>query len=533
MLDLLIRNGRIIDGTGAPWFRGDVGVVSGRIAALSPHLTCPSRRTLEAKRCLVTPGFIDTHSHGDYGIISFPTAENLVRQGITTSVLGNCGVSLAPFSDAAADLILSQFPFLREEERQRKMLPWQSFGEYLDHVEAANPAVNIAAFVGHGALRALVMGHEARVACPEEARQMQGLLRICLEQGAFGMSTGLIYPPGVYSTTDELIALADTLADHRRLYATHVRSETDMLIDALNEALEIAKRSGVSVHISHHKAAGQRNWGTVAQSLACMEAARSAGIDVTCDVYPYTAGSTTLSALLPPWAGEGGAEGIRSSLSDPSLRSRIAQALDASHSDWENLFNAVGPEGIVLSSCPNHPTFEGQSLTELSTHLGKNVYDTMFDLIAESPEGTLVVLFEMSEEDVTRVVCHRLSTICCDGNICPASEGRLHPRTFGSFIRALVGTRSGYYPIAMEEMIRKMTSFPAQRMGLLDRGILREGLAADILVFSEEEISEGCDFDTPNRYAGGMSHVLINGTPVIEEGKMTGARPGMVFRASS
>lgn len=531
MLDLLLRNGRIIDGTGAPWVRGDVGVASGRIVAMAPHLSQRSHRMIDATGCLVTPGFIDTHSHGDFGILAFPAAENLLQQGVTTAIVGQCGVSLAPLTDEAEPLILSQFPFLPREVRRGGRLPWRSFGDYLDHVERSKPAINLAALVGHGALRALVTGHEARAPRPEELRKMKELLGVCLEEGAVGMSTGLIYPPGAYSTTDELIALAMTLEEHHRLYATHLRSETAGLLGAFEEALTIAKRSGVSLHVSHHKAAGRRNWGSVRETLARMETARAAGIDITCDVYPYTAGSTTLTALLPPWAAEGGTDKIRASLSDPSCRVRITQALEEETCDWENLFRAVGPDRIVLATCPGHSDLVGQSLEQTADRLGRPVHETLFDLIAESPEGTLVVLFEMSEDDVAHVICHRLSMICSDGDIRPASGERLHPRTFGSFARALAETNCGRYSIALEEMIRKMTSFPAQRMGLRDRGILREGLAADILVFHEDEISEGCDFETPNQYARGMRYVVVNGAPVLEAGSLTEARPGTVFRA--
>jgi len=532
MLDVLLRNGRVIDGTGAPWFRADIGVASGCIVAIGPQLSQPARRVIDVDEAFVTPGFVDPHSHGDYGVTVFPAAENLLRQGVTTAIVGQCGVSLAPLSEKAESLILSQFPFLPEKLRRAGGLPWRSFGEYLAYVARIRPTINLGALVGHGALRALAMGHEDRVPQPDELRQMQQLLETCLEEGALGMSTGLIYPPGAYSTTDELISLATILRKHRRLYATHLRSETDQLLRAFEEALAIGRASAVSLHISHHKVAGSRNWGLVRQTLSRMETARDEGIDVTCDAYPYTAGSTSLAALLPPWAAEGGPEGIRVSLSKRTRRIQVAEALDESNCDWENLFGSVGPDRITLVTCPGHPDLVGKSLTEAAGVLDRPIHDALFDLICEFPTGTLVVLFEMSEDDVKHAICHRLSMICSDGDIAPALGGRLHPRTFGSFARALVGTHTGEYPIATEEMIRKMTSFPAQRMGLLDRGVLREGLAADILVFREEEIEERCSYDTPNQYARGMDFVMINGVPVIEQGKLTGARPGTVLRSA-
>jgi len=531
MLDLLLRNGRVIDGTGAPWFRADIGIASGCIVAIESQLSRPAHRVIDIDGSLVTPGFVDPHSHGDYGITVFPTAENLLRQGVTTAIVGQCGVSLAPLSEKAESLILSQFPFLPKEVHRAGGLPWRSFGEYLDHVARIQPAINVGALVGHGALRALTMGHEDRVPQPDELRQMQKILSTCLEEGALGMSTGLIYPPGAFAKTDELTSLAATLRRHRRLYATHLRSETDKLLRGFEEALAIARASAVSLHISHHKVAGSRNWGLVTQTLSRMEVARNEGIDVTCDAYPYTAGSTSLAALLPPWAAEGGPERIRVALSDPSQRTQIAAALDESNCDWENLFESVGPDRIVLATCPGHPDLVGKSLTEAADVLAHSTHDALFDLICESPEGTLVVLFEMSEDDVKHVICHRLSMICSDGDISPALGGRLHPRTFGSFTRALVGAHTGEYPIAIEEIVRKMTSFPARRMGLLDRGILREGLAADIVVFREEEIAECCSYDTPNQYAHGMDFVIVNGVPVIDRRETTGARPGTVFRS--
>lgn len=533
--DVVLRGGRVIDGTGAPWVRADVGISDGRVALLGTHTsTRAAQRTIDVGDRFVAPGFVDLHSHGDYGIIRFPEAHNLLRQGITTALLGNCGISLAPVDGESVESVIEQFPFLPPTDRTREHIPWRSFGEYFAHIERKGMGVNVASLVGHGALRALVVGSTSHPASRSRRNAMKRCLDACLDEGACGMSTGLIYPPGVYATREELIALTRTLASRRALYATHVRSETAQLAEAVDEALALAEETRVSLHLSHHKAAGWRNWGKVEQALLSIEHARRRGVDVTCDAYPYTAGSTGLTSLLPPWVLEGGRSAIQERLRNADVCAELAHVLLSSGDGWENLFYEVGEESIFVATCPLHPAFQGRSLEEIARACDVETITLVLRMIAEDPAGTLIVLEEMSPEDVCRVVCHPLVAICSDADIhAPSLENPLHPRTYGAFAKAIAGVASGGFPISIEEMVRKMTSLPAQRMQAFDRGLVREGMFADLVVFAPEEVCDRSTSLLDNRYAEGMEFVLVNGELVVERGEATDARPGVVLRRTA
>jgi len=375
------------------------------------------------------------------------------------------------------------------------------------------------------------MRSDARPADDAEVEEMTRLMDVCFDDGSVGMSTGLIYPPGSDATTSELVTLCRTIARREKLYATHVRSEADRLLEAIDEALFLAKETGVRVHISHLKAAGISNWGKVTEALAAMEQARSRGCDVTCDGYPYSAGSTTLAALLPPWATSGGAHSLRARLAEQGARAQIAEDLLREQTAWDNLYSCVGPKSISIAMCPTRPELEGQSLDDVSRRLLMPPIEALLDLLMEDPEGVLVVLHEMAEDDVKKVVCHPLCAICSDGDIrTPSRDERLHPRTYGAFTRALVGVRDGDYPISLEEMIRKMTSLPASRIRMRNRGAIQQGMSADLAIFSLEELHERCSYDSPNQCASGMRFVVVNGQMVLDDEELTEARPGRVIR---
>jgi N-acyl-D-amino-acid deacylase len=531
VLDLAVKNGRIVDGTGNPWFYGDVGIKDGVIVEVG-RVQGRSQETLDAGGRVISPGFIDGHTHSDLMILDEPLSEIKLQQGVTTEVLGNCGMTPAPFSKPNLDLLRSYVePVLGPTERDWS---WESVEQYVNGLREVEPSENVATYVGHGTLRIAELGFEHRPASVEELGRMKGMLEESLQAGAIGLSLGLMYAPGNYTSREELVELCSVLSGYDGLLATHIRGEGDSLIPSIEEVVWIARECGVPLQISHLKAAGSSNWGSVTEAMEIIEDARSKGLDVTCDVYPYTAGSTTMTSLLPPWALEGGISLTLKKLRDPDSRKRIKEELRYEHDGWDNLVASTGWDSVYVSSLSvdrGGAALEGHHVAEISESRGVDPVDCTMDLLLEQDGGVSIVFFHMAEDDVDQVVRWDRSLIASDSLHDRAAKP--HPRLYGTFPHVLATHVREKGLLTLEEAVRKMTSFPARRFKLGKRGILAPGYAADLVVFDPDEISDRATYDEPKRFPEGISRVLVNGAVAVESGVHLGASAGRVIERSS
>jgi N-acyl-D-amino-acid deacylase len=520
---LVITGGLIIDGTGAPPRRGDLAVVGDRIEEIGERVEVPGDR-LDADGLAMAPGFIDMHSHTDYLVLGNPTAESKLIQGVTTEVGGNCGESPAPVVEETARDIAEWLGKLGVEAE------WDDFEGFFARLQERGTSINFASFVGHGALRALAMGYGGRAPSDEELGRMRAAARTAIEQGAVGISSGLCYPPGCYAETDELAAVAHAAAPLGGIYVSHLRNEGDRLLEAVGEALEIGRRAGLPVHLSHHKVTDPWNWGRVADSLAMIDEARARGQAVTADQYPYLATSTGLATALPDWMREGGRETMLARLRDPEARGRAAaqmirRARAADH--WDRLMIAS------VETEANRPCC-GRSVAAIARDRGLSPPEAIFELLLEEDARVAVVRFAMCEEDVERVMRHPWVAVASDAaaraSTGPLSEGRPHPRAFGTFPRVLGRYVRERGVLSLEQAIRKMTGLPAGILGLRDRGVLRPGARADIVVFDPATIADRATFESPLEPPVGIHHVVVNGQLAFTGGTITDARPGRVLR---
>ncbi len=542
MYDIIIKGGRILDGTGNPWFYGDVGIKNGKILRIGRLDSNMAERVIDAGEYIVSPGFIDMHSHSDFTPLINPYMESKIRQGVTTEVIGNCGFSAAPLNDFLRKQILETSPMLREANVK---LEWTSMAEYMEAIERNGVSLNLAPLVGHGTLRAFIIGYERRKPTSEELEKMKRLLAESLEQGAFGMSTGLIYPPSCYAETDEIIELCKVVADYGGIYASHIRGEEHQLLDSVKEAIEIGEKAGVPVEISHHKASGKENWGKVKESLKIIEETRNHGVEVTCDVYPYTAASSGLDSFLPPYAHEGGVEKLLNKLKCLEFRRKLREDMIKEVDNWRSIVGVIGWENMIISYwenvmisyCRGHPEYEGKMISELAKQKNIDPFDFVFDLIIEEKASTRIVLFSMSEEDMRTVLKSPFSMIGSDSSARATygilSSGKPHPRAYGTFPRVLGKYVREEKVLTLQEAIRKMTSFPAQKLGLKDRGLIREGMWADITIFDPEKIIDKATFMAPHQYPEGIEYVIVNGRIVIEKGEHTKEKPGKVLKRTN
>jgi len=518
--DIVISNGRVMDGTGNPWRWADLGIADDTVKTIGDLQGAEAGKVIDAGGLIVAPGFIDIHSHSDTPILIDPRGLSKTHQGVTTEVVGNCGGSAAPMNASVKEY---RKKYNRSSVPDDFKLDWETMADYMDRIDRQGAAVNIAPLVGHGTVRQNVMGHENRKPTAEELEEMKRLVDEAMKDGAWGMSTGLIYPPSVYGDTEEITELAKVVAQHRGVYCSHIRGEGDTLLDAVKEACEIGRNVGAPVQIAHFKASGQRNWGRTRESLALVAEYREKGVDVTFDQYPYIASSTGLTALLPHWAHEGGAEKILEHLNDPDTRERMKNERRLGYP----------PENILVTKAKNNPQYTGRNLKEIGEMMGKPPTDAMFDLLIMEDTQVPSVMFGLSEEDVRRVMQSPHGMVGSDGSaISPEgiwADMKPHPRSYGTFPRVL-----GHYVregvISLQEALRKMTSAPAQKMGFKDRGVLREGCKADVTVFDPATVKDEATFTDPQRYASGILYVLVNGVPVIENGEYTGALPGKPLR---
>ena len=528
MLDLKIAGGQVLDGTGATVLRADVGVIGDAITAVGDLSRESSSVTVDAAGLTVTPGFIDMHSHSDWRLFGNRRAESKIRQGVTTEVVGNCGFSPAPVSDE-----------FREDMRGFALyvppgmdFSWHSVGEFLRRYEDGGLALNVAQLVGHGTLRLSVMGFARRAPSATELSRMCGLMESAMADGACGLSTGLIYAPGSYADTEEIVEIARGAA-RGGFYASHIRGEGATLLESVAEAIRVGRDGGLPTQVSHIKAAGRRHWGRVKAALALIDSARAEGLDVTADVYPYTASSTTLRTLLPDSALEDGIDAMLGRLRDGAMRSRIRDEM----SSGPVLARGMGWGDIMIASAPARPDAEGRRLDEIARRWGKDPIECVFDIIEAERGRGYVILFQLDEADLRRALVHPHVMIGSDGSALaatgPLAGGKPHPRSYGTFPRVLGRYAREEGLLTLPAAIHKMTGMPAARLGLKDRGIIRAGARADLAVFSPERVADMASYEDPHRYPSGMEHVIVNGRLVIKSGEHTGNLPGRVLRPGS
>ncbi len=499
IFDILILNGHIIDGTGNPWVEADVGIVDQRIVSIGNLENAQARRIIDASGLVVAPGFIDPHTHAVRGIFAVPTAESALRQGVTTLLEGNDGSSPYPID------------------------------EHYQQVRETGISPNWAVFVGQGTVREIVMGTENRPANADELQQMRTLVADAMKQGAMGISTGLFYVPGNFTPLDEVIELSRVVADYNGIYISHMRDEVAGLMDSVNETILIGEEAGIPVQITHHKTMGRQNWGASVETLGMIDAARARGIDITMDQYPYTAAQSGIASIVPQWAQAGGIEALLARWDDPAIR----QELKAGIVD-RILFDRGGgdPANVVISRCEWDTSIEGKSLADIASDRGldptpENAAEIAMEIIRNG--GARAVYHAMSEEDVERIMQHPATAIGSDGGLSVFGEGAPHPREYGSFARVLGRYVRERGVLTLEDAIRKMSGATAQRLGIRDRGILREGYYADISIFDSENIRDLATFENPHQYAEGVEFVIVNGVLVLDDGEVTDARPGQIL----
>ena len=530
--DIVIVNGHIIDGTGSPWYSGDVGIRDGRIAAIGDLEKAARKQTIDAHGDVVAPGFIDMLGQSEMTMLVDPRLPSKIYQGITTEITGEGG-SAAPLNAKMVEADRASYEHL-------KITPdWTDFRGYFARLERQGMGINLASYVGATSVRRMVLGDADVQPSPEQLKQMQELVRQAMLQGAVGVSTALQYAPAPYAKTEELIALASVAARYGGVYATHMRGEGDTEPAAIDEAIRIGREAHIPVEIWHLKAAGKTNWGKMPQIVAQIEAARAAGVDVSANTYAYTAWFNSFSAFIPPWAHDGGDAALIARLKDPATRARIRKDMLDPHGDWDNEWQEIpGPEAIQIAVVQNPELvpLQGKRLSEVATMWHEDAIDALCDVLIKDKAFTNVAVFGMDEPDVKLALEQPWVSIDNDSQG-TSPEGLLgqehpHPRAYGTFPRILRKYVREEHALTLPDAIRKFTALPAQRMRLTDRGVLKEGMWADVVVFDPATIKDLATFEEPNQLSQGMEFVLVNGIPVIADGKMTGALPGKVLRGA-
>lgn len=497
--DLLLTGGKILDGSGNPWFYGDVALKDGKIVRIGNLAADSAGRVLNISGLMVAPGFIDVHTHIEGSGLDIPTADNFVYDGVTTVVTGNCGSSMTDIA------------------------------RYFSALDSVKTSINIATLVGHNSVRRAVIGESRRDPSPQEQSQMEELVSTAMRQGAVGFSTGLIYVPGTYSKTPEVIGLAKAAAQYHGVYASHIRSEGDQITSAIEEAIDIGRKSKMPVEISHFKVTYKPNWGRSMETIAQVNQARMNGVDVTVDQYPYTASSTSLNTVLPSWVFSGGTDSVQHRLSDPGTRKKILKEMlqTLKRKQLRNYSYAV----VARYSADS--TRNGKSISEINTELGRRSKsreeaETILEMVKRG--GAQMVFYSMHENDLKRIMQSPFVMVASDAGIARFGSGVPHPRAYGTNARVLGRYVRELNVITLEDAIRRMTSLPAQKFKLHGRGMIREGMAADIVVFDENKIIDRSTFSNPHAYPEGINYVIVNGELVIDKGKHTGVRGGVVLR---
>jgi len=529
--DLVITNGHIIDGTGSPWYSGDIGIRNGRVAAIGNLAASPRTRTIDAAGKVIAPGFIDLLGQSELTILVDPRLPSKIYQGITTEITGEGG-TVAPLNDAIIHADRSSYDHY-------KITPdWRTFRQYFARLEKQGMGINLASYVGATQVRRMVLGDDDKQPTPAQLDQMKALVRDAMKDGTVGVSTSLEYAPAPYAKTDELIALATEAGKFGGIYSTHMRNESDSVLEAIDEAIRIGHEARVPVEIWHIKVAGKNNWGRMPQVVAKINAARASGADVTADTYAYTAWFNDLSAFIPQWAHDGGAAKLVERLKDPATRERIRKDLLTPSKDWDNEWQEIpGPEAIMIGIVqdPKLLPLQGKRMSEIAKLWNKDPMDTLFDFLIQDPFAGVAV-FGMSQPDVTLALQQPWVAIDNDSSG-TSPEGILglehpHPRAYGTFPRVLRKYVREDHVLTLEDALRKFSALPAQRLRLTDRGVLKAGMWADLVIFDPATVRDLATFENPNQLSQGMDYVLVNGTPVIEQGKMTGALPGKVLRGA-
>ncbi len=536
--DLVIKNGKVIDGTGNPWFNADIGISKGKIFFIGfiDAKKTETSKIIDSKGLVVSPGFIDIHSHADYTIPFDSNVVSTIHQGITTLVVGMCGASLAPVNPKKKELFDKEFSMASPPGLEFNVT-WSSFSEYLDEVEKMSCSSNVAHFIGFGMVRLAAMGYENRPPTKEELQQMKSYIRNAMEAGAFGISTGLIYTPQAYAETNEVLEITKEVAKYDGLYFSHIRNEGELVLEAIQEVIDIVEKSGCKGgQIAHHKVSGKASWGLSKETLQLIEETNERGISITCDQYPYNRGATSLITLLPPWTHEGGPEKLIERLKDPKIKEKIKKDLYEGI-NFESFVKNIGWECVYISSLETEKwsKYMGKSIAEIAQDKGEDdAFEVLCEiLIDEEAKGGMTVE-SMDEEDIERIMNGRYTIFGCDGAAIPLtgplSYGKPHPRYFGTFPRILGRYVREKKIMPLETAIRKMTSFPAQRLGLTDRGLLKTGMCADIVIFDPNRVIDKGTFTDPVQLPEGIEYVIVNGELVIEQGKHKGILPGKILR---
>ncbi|MBY9001561.1 MAG: amidohydrolase family protein [Candidatus Heimdallarchaeota archaeon] len=536
--DVVIKNGRIVDGTGHPTFLSSLAIKDGKITKIEKEISDEARLVIDAKGLVISPGFIDIHSHSDSNIPISNKLESMITQGITTAAVGQCGSSLAPISDETFDLFKKEVDMWSPPGVEVD-LSWRSFEEYLTEMEKGKCSMNIVPVVGFGTIRlAGGPGYEDRPPTTDELAKMQSYVEEALVAGAFGFSTGLIYSPQVYAKTEEVIELAKIVAKYDRIYFSHIRDEGAKVVEAVEEFIRIVEESGCkSGQIAHHKASGITNWGISKKTLQIIREANQKGLDITCDQYPYNRSMTSLITILPPWVHIGGIESILERLSDEKIRERIKNEMETGLIDHENFAKHQGFENIFISSIKTDKwaDIEGKSIAEITKIRNlKDDYETVFTLILDEKGEIWITIKSMGEEDIKRIMTSKYSMIGTDGSgvspTGPLSHGKPHPRFYGTFPRVLGKFVREEQWFSLEEAIWKMTGFPAKKLGLEDRGLVKENYFADLVIFNPETVIDEATFDDPHRFSKGIEYVIVNGKITVEKGIQNEVLEGKILR---
>ena len=530
--DLIIEHGHVVDGTGAPWYAADIGIRGGRIVAIGRLGTAAAKQRVDAAGRIVAPGFIDMLGQSELTLLVDPHAPSKVFQGITTEITGE-GNSVAPVNEAIAKENAAAYAHLQIKR------DWSDFAGYFARLEKQGIGINLASYMGATTVREMVIGYQDRAATPSELAKMQGLVADAMRQGAVGVSSALEYAPAPYASTEELIALSRTAAEYGGIYATHMRSEQEAIMISLEETIRIGREAHIPVEIWHLKAGGVNNFGLMPEIVARIERARADGVDIAADTYAYPAWANELSAFIPPWAHEGGNEKLVERLKDSAIRTRLKKELAEVSTVWDNEWQSIpGPEAVQISTVlnPQLQDLQGRTLAEIAKSRGTDPMDTLFDILVEDSAHTEVAVFAMSEPDIALAAVQPWVSFCNDSSA-TSPNGLLgkefpHPRAYGTFPRVLRKYVREERRMRLEEAVRKFTSLPASRLRLNDRGVLKAGMWAVVVIFDPESVTDRATFAAPNQLSVGMQWVLVNGVPVVADGAPTSALPGKVLRGT-
>ena len=524
--DILITGGKLIDGTGNPWRYADVGIIDDKIAKVGKLSGSEADKKISAEGLYVVPGFIDMHTHSDYTLLVDGTAQSKARQGVTLEIIGE-SESAGPVFGEAVKLMEKGL------ERLGLKLTWKTLSEYFSVLEGSGISVNIASYVGLGQVRQCVIGEENREPTDEEMKEMKRLVREAMDEGAIGLSSGLLYIPDMFFSTDEIIELAKVVSEYGGIYATHIRSEDETLLESLDEAIRIGREADIPVEIFHFKASAKKNWYKMPEAIKKINDARKSGVDITVDQYPYIAGSTTITILLPNWAREGGTENILERIKNPETRQRIKDDMRTDDTGFDSIEEYMSNVRIAKVQSEKNEHLEGKNLLEIAKEKNADPIDNYFDLLLEEDGTVSGVFFTMTEENKKLAMAQPWLSIGSDGSsVKPEGilgRGKPHPRYYGTFPRVLGRYVREQNVLILEDAIRKMTSLPAQRLGLKDRGLLKEGTFADIVVFNYDKIIDNATFENPHQYSEGVNYLIVNGKMVIENSEHTGAKPGRII----